>query len=58
MWSFGKDYARNAIIFGVDNSSSFHSNNCRDTFVILGEGDTFVLMEFSISFSKAKTKFC
>ena len=24
-WSFGNDFARNVVIFGVDNSSSFHT---------------------------------
>ena len=26
-WSFDNDFARNVIIFGVDNSSSSHTNN-------------------------------
>ena len=40
-WSFGNDYARNVIIFGVNNSSSFHSDNHKNNFLILGEGPTF-----------------
>ena len=32
---------RNAIIFGVDNSSSSHSNYRKNKFLILGEGSTF-----------------
>ena len=40
-WSFGNDYARNVIIFGVDNSSSFHSDNHKNNFLILAEGPTF-----------------
>ena len=32
---------RNAIIFGVDNSSSSHSNYRKNKFLILGEGPTF-----------------
>ena len=27
MWSFGNDFTRNVIIFGVDNSSSSHADN-------------------------------
>ena len=27
--SFGIDYARNVVIFGVDTSSSSHINNCK-----------------------------
>ena len=38
-WSFGNDYGRNIIIFG--NSSSSHADNCKNNFLILGEGDTF-----------------
>ena len=40
-WSFGNDYARNVITFGVDNSSSSHADNLKNNFLILGEGDTF-----------------
>ena len=65
-WSFGNAYARNVIIFGVDNNSSSHTDNLKNNFLVLGEGDTFVFNgsfgapdeKFSISFSKAKTKFC
>ena len=31
-WSFDNDTAKNVIIFGVDNSSSFSGNNCKDIF--------------------------
>ena len=66
-WGFGNDYARNAIIFGVDNSSSSHTDNLKNNFLILGEGgDTFGINgsfgapenKFSINFSKPNTKFC
>ena len=65
-WSFGNDYARNVVIFGVDTSSSSHIDNPQNKFLILGEGDTFGIngsfgaqdKKFSINFSKAKTKFC
>ena len=40
-WSFANGYARNVIIFGVDNSSSSHADNLKNNFLILGEGDTF-----------------
>ena len=40
-WSFDNDYARNVIIFGVDNSSSSHADNLKNNFLILGDGDTF-----------------
>ena len=40
-WSFDNDTARNVIIFGVDNSSSSHSDNRKNNFLILGEGPTF-----------------
>ena len=40
-WSFNVDFARNAIIFGVDNSSSSDTDNLKNDFLILGEGDTF-----------------
>ena len=31
-WSFDKDLAKNTIIFRVNNSSSSHSNNCKNNF--------------------------
>ena len=53
------------MIFGVGNSWSSHSDNCKNSF-LLGEGDTFGIngsfgapdKKVSINFSKAKTKFC
>ena len=65
-WSFDNDYARNVIIFGVDNSSSSHTNNLQNNFLILGEGDTLILIlvllyqkkKFSINFSKENATFC
>ena len=39
-WNFGNDCARN-VIFGVDNSSSSHTDNQKNEFLILDEGDTF-----------------
>ena len=29
-WVFNNDIARNVIIFGVDSSSSTHSDNCKN----------------------------
>ena len=40
-WSFNNDTARNVIIFGVDNSSSSHSDNRKNNFLVLGEGPFF-----------------
>ena len=31
-WSFGNDFARNIIIFGIDNSLSSHSDNSKNIF--------------------------
>ena len=41
LWNFDNDFARNVIIFGVGNSSSSHSDNCKNDFLILGEGPIF-----------------
>ena len=65
-WSFGNDYTRNVVIFGVDNSSSSHTDNQKNNFLILSEGDTFGIngrfgtpeKTYNINFGKAKTKFC
>ena len=56
----------NVIIFGVDNSSSSHSDNRKNNFLILGEGPTFNIngsfgsseKKFNFNFIKANTKFC
>ena len=64
-WRFGNDSARNVTILCVDNSSSSHADNCKNTFLILGEDPTFGIngifdapeKKFSINFSKAQTKF-
>ena len=65
-WSFDNGTGRNVIIFGVHNSSSFHSDNRKNYFLILGDGTTFGIngsfgspeKKFSINFSKANTKYC
>ena len=57
--------ARNDIIFGADNSLLSHADNCKNNFLILGEGPTYINRSFglpeknfSINFTKASTKFC
>ena len=58
-------YARNAAIFGVSNSSSSYADNCKNSFVALGEGGTFSIngisgaseKKFSINFTKVRKRF-
>ena len=65
-WSFGNDFTRNAVIFGVDNISSSRSDNRKNNFLILREGPTYGIngsfvspeKKFNINFTKANTKFC
>ena len=40
-WSFVNEFARNVIIIVVDSNSSFHSHNCKNNFLILGEVPTY-----------------
>ena len=40
-WSFDNDIVRNVIIFGVDNSSSFHAGNRKNERLVLDEGPAF-----------------
>ena len=56
-----------AVIFGVDiSSASFHADNLKNNFLVLGEGNTFGINgsfgtteeKSSINFSKVNTKFC
>ena len=66
LWSFYNNTPRNVIIFGVDNSSSSHADNRKNSFLVLAEGLTFGIngsfrlqeKKFSINFSKANTKCC
>ena len=39
-WSFDNDTALNVAIFGVDNSSSSHTDNRKGNFLVLDEGPT------------------
>ena len=65
-WSIDKGYARNVLILVLDNSASYHVDNLKINFLVLGEGDTFGIIgssgaqkkRFSINFSKSNTKFC
>ena len=40
-WSLNIKLAKNVINFDVSNSSSFHTDNHRNNFLILGESPTF-----------------
>ena len=67
--SFGNTFARKFVHFGVGISSSSHSDNRKNNFLILDEGSTYdvngiILMDlarqkerFCIDFSKASSKF-
>ena len=39
-WNFGNDFTMNFIVFGVYNSSSSHTDNRKNDFLVLGEGPT------------------
>ena len=63
---FCNDFARNVIIFGIDNSSSSHADNQKNNFLVLGEWPTYGInrnfgepeKSISIIFGKAMTKCC
>ena len=65
-WSFGNEFARNVIIFYIYNSSSSHSGNRKNNFLILGKGPSFGIYgtfgspekKFSNNFTEANTKSC
>ena len=48
LWNFDNDFAKNVVIFGVNNSSSFHTDNCKNNFLELGKSSTLVLMDFLV----------
>ena len=60
--SFNDDFDRCVIIFGVDNNSLSHTDNLKNDFLILDEGDTFRINKSLGAPEKKllllKTKFC
>ena len=64
-WSFGNGFARNNIVFGIDYSSSSHSDNRKNKILVLDEGLTANIdgsvgiaeKKFSIRFSKQRHNF-
>ena len=66
-WSFDNGIARNVIIFGLDNSSSPHSDNPKNNFFVLDQGPAYGIngsfgplkkKKISINSTKANRKFC
>ena len=65
-WSCSNDFAKNVVIFGVDNSSSSHADNCKNNVLVLGEGSTYNITgsfdipeeKFCSNFTKEETKCC
>ena len=64
-WSFDNDLARDVIVFGTDNSSTSHSDNFKNNFLILVEVPTYGVngrfespeKNININFAKANSKF-
>ena len=46
------DFARNVVIVGVDNSSSSHTDNQKNNFLVLGEGPTVSALSGTVSAEK------
>ena len=44
-WSFYNHFVRNVVICSVDNSSSSHTNNKKNNFLVSGEGPTDVISD-------------
>ena len=44
-WSFDNGFARNVITFGVDNSSSSHSDNRKNNFLKLGSNSNSLMAD-------------
>ena len=53
-WTSGNDFAKNDEIFGTDNSSSSHTVNCKNNFLVFGEDTTYGI---NGSFDSSETKF-
>ena len=65
LWNFSNDFSWNVDIFGVNNSSSSHTDNQKNNFLVLSEVPSYGISgsfgspekTFSINFSKTSTKF-
>ena len=51
------DFARNVIVFGVDNMLLYHANNQKNVFLVLGEGLTNDINERVLALKKQNFKF-
>ena len=62
---FGDDFARNLVIFGVNNTASIHDRKCKNNFLILDAGPTDDINDSvgtadkknSITFAKSNANF-
>ena len=43
-WSFGNEFARNVVTFGVGNSLSSHTENCKNNFLVLVKERLMILI--------------
>ena len=61
-WSFGDNFAKNAKVFGVNNSSLSRTDSRKNDFLVLGKGPTYDIngilapaeQKLNINFSKGK----
>ena len=53
-WSCGNDFDRNVVIFGVDNSSSSHTDNQKNNFWVFDEGSSTADINNSVGTAKVK----
>ena len=56
MWSYDSGFARNVVIFGVDNISSFHNDHQKSNFSVLCKGLIKVIKELRIVLVQQKKK--
>ena len=45
-WRYGNDFAENVIVFSLNNSSSIHTDNRKNSFLVIGEGLTDLMIVF------------
>ena len=56
MWSYDSGFARNVVIFGVDNISSFHNDHQKSKFSVLWKGLIKVIKDSVGAAAKNKKK--
>ena len=57
-WKFSNDFAKNSVIFGVDNSLSSHFYHCKNNVLCLVKFRLMVLIGINETFGSSEENLC